>query len=129
MGNHRKKRLNKRKGVVRERLKKRREASQLERKLQRKQVDSESQGKTIKLAEKAPKPPRNGPCPMHPEYKLKKCPHGCIDLFNRHRSRVAGDVTVVPVDPEDKKAGKLAREIDPATNTLAELSQITGGSF
>jgi len=24
---------------------------------------------------------RNDPCPLHPEYKLKKCPYGCCDIY------------------------------------------------
>jgi glycosyltransferase involved in cell wall biosynthesis len=25
---------------------------------------------------------RNEPCPIHPEYKLKKCPYGCVDIYS-----------------------------------------------
>ena len=31
---------------------------------------------------------KNGPCPKHPEFKLKKCPHGCYEVCKKERISV-----------------------------------------
>ena len=54
-----------------------------------------SKGVPIKLAKEAPIPGRNERCPYHPEYKYKKCPHGCRKKLFAMRSSIAGDVMVL----------------------------------
>jgi len=107
----------------------RRKKFRLEESMKRRQFDKKAKGRTIKLAEEAPVPGRNDPCPLHPEHKLKKCPHGCLDVFKRNRSRHAGDATIVRVEDGDKRKGKIGTEIDPAAGALTDLAQISGDGF
>lgn len=81
-----------------------------ERKLEAMLVKTRQKGTPLRLVESAPVPPRNGPCPLHPEHKLKRCPHGCLAMFRRHRDRVSGTVRVVHVDHDDPRRGKVAVE-------------------
>lgn len=61
---------------------------------------------TLRLRDKSPMPPRNGPCPLHPEHKFKKCPHGCREYFEHMRAQSAGDVIIRPVEKGHERAGK-----------------------
>lgn len=74
----------------------------------------------LTLEQDAPMPPRNGPCPLHPEHKLKRCPHGCLSLFRDNRSRVANDAVHVVVRKDDKRAGRVGYE-DGAVSTARQL--------
>ena len=107
----------------------RRKKIRLNAKLKKRQVDKKAKGRTIDLKEDAPIPPRNGPCPQHPEYKFKKCPHGCMEMFRRNRSRHARDVTLVHVEPDDDRRGKIGKEIDPAAGAMNDLTQFMGDGF
>ena len=128
--------------TVKERREKNREARREERALLKQMMADKGyeDAATIRdLDEKAPMPPRNGPCPLHPEFKLKKCPHGCLEVFQNHRSRVAGDTRVVSVEPDaqvlekdpvsgvtyrQKLVGSVGRE-DLVAATVRELTQAT----
>lgn len=122
----RKARKDRKKNEVRtKRLEKRREDSDVEKRL-RKRMRSDPARSTIRLNENVPMPPRNGPCPQHPEYKLKKCPHGCMALFARSRMREAGDVIVAHVEEDSPKQGKFGVETDAVGGLMSDLSQVMG---
>jgi len=114
----------KREAEVRMKLRRRRVALDSRRKLEESQRCAPTKGHTLRLEEEAPIPPLSGPCPIHPEAVFEKCKHGCLELFLQHRSRVAGDVYVVPVVSEDPRAGCTGRELDPALNALNEISSV-----
>lgn len=133
----------KRRLTVKERRDRNREDRRKERALLKRMLADKGHtgGETIRgLEESAPIPPRNGPCPLHPQYKFKKCPHGCLSLFHNHRSRVAGDTILIPVDPDatrslgkDPQSGlefrqKLVGTIgveDAAAATIREIHEVT----
>lgn len=77
--------------------------------------------------EKIQVPPRNGPCPFHPEYKAKNCPHGCFEMFHRNKARQAGVVHIQQVDEDDKRAGKVGVETDAGAGVLNDLANVLGG--
>lgn len=128
MGNKAKKQRD-RKARVKKKLEKRREKLRVQRGLEDRQKDKNAKGETIKLTESAPMPPRNGPCPLHPEYKFKNCPHGCVATFQNHRNRTAGDIKVVHVENDDDRKGKVGKEIEPGVNAVNELTQNMGDNF
>ena len=46
----------------------------------------------IRLQQHIPVSRRNGPCPYHPEFKFKRCPHGCMQRVRQHRDMLSGTV-------------------------------------
>lgn len=139
-----KKKREQRKKQKRQKLRAKQEEKRAEEKFKKRMEKRDSVGKApIRLSEEAPMPPRNGPCPLHPEHKLKKCPHGCLQTFKNHRDRVAGVTKIVSVDenapcpmhPEHPygkcphgcaKRGLTGKEVDPASGSLGDLSQSFG---
>jgi hypothetical protein len=47
------------------------------------------------VLDKYPVPGRNERCPLHPEFKSKRCPHDCRTKFAAMRSSIAGDKILV----------------------------------
>lgn len=125
-------------------LARRRERLRMQRLLKSRQVDRKVKGTPPpKLSEEAPIPNRNDPCPIHPEHKFKKCPHGCIEMFRRMRHRVADDTLIVNVEFNDpcpmhpqyslgecphgcRNRGIVGRERDASNGALEDFSSVLG---
>lgn len=62
---------------------------------------------------------KNGPCPIHPEHKFKKCPNGCYDRFTGRSSVVA-----VPEIVRSINAGFTGKSlpVSTATETVEECT-------
>ena len=85
----------------------------------------EEKPEPIRVNEEAPMPGRNDPCPIHAEHKLKKCPHGCLQMFLRNRSRVANDTIPVAVEEDDERAGMVGKEYGHL-GAIADLTNSLG---
>lgn len=144
MSNRNTTKARKRKEQRQRRLAGRREKLRIQKGLEDRQIDRTKGSPPPKLNEEAPMPRRNDPCPLHPEHKFKRCPHGCMEMFQRMRHRVAGDTRVVRIDPERemcpvhpehklaecphgcKGKGIVGREIDGSKGAYEDFNRVLG---
>lgn len=108
----------------------RKNALETNRKLQNHQKKTEEKDRKAEMPSvqenKIEVPPRNSPCPIHPEHKIKNCPHGCLEMFKRNKARQIGVTVVKEVEKGDPRAGKMAVERDASAGAMNDLAQVLG---